>query len=53
MEIIILEENEVECPYCYAIYGVTVTGLCFRCGSCESDLEIEFDEEGVAYVENY
>lgn len=53
MEINIMKENEVECPYCYAIYDINEVGLCFNCSSCESDLEVEFDEDSTPYVENY
>ena len=52
MELIILKEYEVMCPYCNSIYNVNDVGTCFTCSGCDSDLEVDFDEDGVAYVIN-
>lgn len=43
--------QEVECPYCYSVYDVSKCGIAFECESCESNLEVEFDENGEPYIE--
>ena len=47
------QKNEVECPYCYAVYHIDKCGTSFVCGSCESALEVEFDKDGNPYIESY
>lgn len=45
-------KNEVECPYCYAIYDINETGTSFACSGCESLLDVESDEDGNPYIES-
>ena len=47
------QKNEVECPYCYAVYHIDKCGTSFECGSCESALEVKFDKDGNPYIESY
>ncbi len=42
-------KNEVECPYCYAVYDIDRCVVAFQCSSCESTLEVEFDENENPY----
>lgn len=44
--------REVECLYCYAVYDISKCGIAFGCEGCESDLEVEFDEDGEPYIES-
>lgn len=48
-----LDNKEVECPFCYATYDIRECGVSFQCSSCESILEVEFDEDGYPYIEDY
>lgn len=47
-----MDYKTVDCPYCNVVYDLSkLEDLTFECCNCESMLEVEFDEDGDAYIQ--